>query len=94
MEGINIDKLIPNVVLKGARGLVILTVAKVGLVVTYKVGTILVLARKMDGTWSAPSTIACCGMGWGAQVSYPSNKISFLFFKGLFLYAYFRRLDV
>ncbi|KAH9311950.1 hypothetical protein KI387_026985, partial [Taxus chinensis] len=66
--GLNPDKLIPNAVLKGARGLAILTAIKVGMVVTYKVGTGLVLARRMDGTWSAPSAIACCGMGWGAQV--------------------------
>ncbi|XP_057863297.2 uncharacterized protein LOC131071464 [Cryptomeria japonica] len=65
--GISADKLIPNAVLKGARGLAILTAVKVGMVVTYKVGTGLVLARRVDGTWSAPSAIACCGMGWGAQ---------------------------
>ncbi len=62
------DKSIPDAVLDGAKGLAILTVLKVGLMVTYKMGTGLVVARKSDGTWSAPSAIASCGLGWGAQV--------------------------
>jgi lipid-binding SYLF domain-containing protein len=62
------DKSIPEAVLDGAKGLAILTVLKVGLMVTYKMGTGLVVARKSDGTWSAPSAIASCGLGWGAQV--------------------------
>jgi hypothetical protein len=68
MVGEGPDKSIPDAVLDGAKGLAILTVLKVGLMVTYKMGTGLVVARKSDGTWSAPSAIASCGLGWGAQV--------------------------
>ncbi|GMH16591.1 hypothetical protein Nepgr_018432 [Nepenthes gracilis] len=65
---LNPERSIPLAVLKGARGLAILTVAKAGVVVTYKLGTGLVLARKSDGSWSAPSAIASVGLGWGAQI--------------------------
>ncbi|XP_042040342.1 uncharacterized protein LOC121785924 [Salvia splendens] len=61
------EKSIPGAILKQARGLAILTVARVGLMVTYNVGTGLVVARREDGSWSPPSAIACFGMGWGAQ---------------------------
>lgn len=63
------EKSIPGAVLKQAKGLAILTVARVGVMVTYNVGTGLVVARRDDGSWSPPSAIASFGMGWGAQVS-------------------------
>lgn len=63
------EKCIPGAILKQAKGLAILTVARVGLMVTYNVGTGLVVARREDGSWSPPSAVACFGMGWGAQVS-------------------------
>lgn len=63
------EKSIPGAILKQAKGLAILTVAKVGLMVTYNVGTGLVIARREDGSWSPPSAIASFGMGWGPQVS-------------------------
>ncbi|KAL0308376.1 UNVERIFIED_CONTAM: SH3 domain-containing protein [Sesamum radiatum] len=59
---------IPAAVLKGARGLAILTVAKAGALLAYKLGTGLVVARRSDGSWSAPSAILSVGLGWGAQV--------------------------
>lgn len=59
---------IPQAVLNGANGLAILTVAKVGALLTYKFGTGLVIARRFDGSWSAPSAIVSFGLGWGAQV--------------------------
>ncbi|KAK9688745.1 hypothetical protein RND81_09G008000 [Saponaria officinalis] len=62
------EKSIPDAILKQAKGLAIITVAKVGTVMTYKVGTGLVVARRNDGSWSAPSAIASFGLGWGAQV--------------------------
>ncbi|KNA25983.1 hypothetical protein SOVF_000870 [Spinacia oleracea] len=62
------EKCIPDAILKQAKGLAILTVAKVGTVMTYKVGTGLVIARRKDGSWSAPSAIASFGLGWGVQV--------------------------
>lgn len=56
-------------ILKQAKGLAILTVAKAGLMVTYNVGTGLVVARRDDGSWSPPSAISSFGIGWGAQVN-------------------------
>ena len=70
---LNAEKSIPVAVLKGARGLAILTVAKVGAVLTYKLGTGLVVSRRSDGSWSAPSAILSVGLGWGAQVG--SSKL-------------------
>jgi lipid-binding SYLF domain-containing protein len=54
--------------LKQAKGLAILTIAKVGVMVTYNIGTGLVVSRREDGSWSPPSAISSFGMGWGAQV--------------------------
>eukprot|EP01018_Ginkgo_biloba_P004593 Gb_38623 [translate_table: standard] len=62
------ERSIPDAVLRGAKGLAILTVAKAGVIVTYKLGTGLVVARREDGSWSAPSAIVSCGLGWGAQM--------------------------
>lgn len=61
------ERTIPEAVLNGAKGLAIITILKVGMVVTYKVGTGLVIAKRQDGSWSAPSAIASWGIGWGAQ---------------------------
>jgi lipid-binding SYLF domain-containing protein len=65
---INPEKSIPHAVLSGASGLAILTVVKAGAILTYKLGTGLVVARRSDGSWSAPSAILSGGFGWGAQV--------------------------
>ncbi|KAK1365100.1 Zinc finger, FYVE-type, endofin [Heracleum sosnowskyi] len=65
---LNPEKSIPSAVLKGAKGLAILTVAKAGVLLAYKLGTGLVIARRPDGSWSAPSAILSVGLGWGAQV--------------------------
>lgn len=64
---LNPEKSIPAAVLKGAKGLAIITVAKAGVLVSYKIGTGLVVARRTDGSWSAPSALLSVGMGWGAQ---------------------------
>ncbi|KAK8648320.1 hypothetical protein V6N13_129077 [Hibiscus sabdariffa] len=61
------EKSIPNAILKQAKGLAILTVAKVGVVVTYNIGTGMVVARRDDGSWSPPSAITSFGIGWGVQ---------------------------
>lgn len=61
------EKSIPDAILKQAKGLAILTVAKVGVMVTYNIGTGLVIARRDDGSWSPPSAISSFGLGWGAQ---------------------------
>lgn len=70
----NPERSIPSTVLKGAKGLAILTVAKAGMLVAYKLGSGLVVARRSDGSWSAPSAIVSVGLGWGAQVSLASVK--------------------
>lgn len=61
------EKSIPDVVLKHAKGLAIVTIVKVGMMVTYNIGTGLVIARREDGSWSPPSAISTIGLGWGAQ---------------------------
>ncbi|KAH7285657.1 hypothetical protein KP509_33G039400 [Ceratopteris richardii] len=62
------EQSIPDVVLRGTKGLAILTVAKVGMALTYKVGTGLIITRREDENWSPPAAIATCGLGWGIQV--------------------------
>jgi lipid-binding SYLF domain-containing protein len=63
------EKKIPDAILRQAKGLAIITVVKVGMMVTYNIGTGLVVARREDGSWSPPSAISTFGAGWGAQVS-------------------------
>lgn len=56
--------------------------------VTYNIGTGLVIARREDGSWSPPSAISSWGVGWGAQVEmlYPSNlTANLLVFLGICL---------
>lgn len=62
------DRVIPLPLLRRARGLAFLTVVKIGIALSAKMGTGLVVARLPDGTWSAPSAIGTVGMGWGAQI--------------------------
>ncbi|XP_050224507.1 uncharacterized protein LOC126674161 isoform X2 [Mercurialis annua] len=61
------EKSIPDFILRQAKGLAIITIAKVGMMVTYNIGTGLVIARREDGSWSPPSAVSSFGMGWGAQ---------------------------
>ena len=58
------EKLTPDSILKQAKGLAILTVLKVGIMVTYNVCTGLVVARKADESWSLSSATSTFGMGW------------------------------
>ena len=51
-----------------AAGIVFMTVAKAGILFTGSIGSGLVLGRRSDGGWSAPSAIMCIGAGWGVQV--------------------------
>lgn len=62
------EKSIPDAILKQAKGVAILSIAKVGMMVTYNIGTGIVVARREDGSWSPPSAISSFGIGWGAQV--------------------------
>jgi lipid-binding SYLF domain-containing protein len=84
------EKTIPDTILKQAKGLAIVTVAKVGMMVTYKIGTGLVVARKADGSWSPPSAISTCGIGYGAQVTsavfFLNNCFSFLYMGDVLFY--------
>jgi len=61
------EQSIPPAVLKGARGLAILTVTKAGFIFSGRGGTGIVIARAQDG-WSAPSAIGTGGAGFGFQV--------------------------
>ncbi|KAJ4844271.1 hypothetical protein Tsubulata_009819 [Turnera subulata] len=61
------EKSIPDAILRQAKGLAIITVVKVGVVVTYNIGTGIVIARREDDSWSPPAAITSFGVGWGAQ---------------------------
>jgi len=62
------EEKIPKEMLDIAKGVVFLTVAKMGFMFTGRYGTGLVISRLPNGTWSAPSAITISGMGWGLQV--------------------------
>ncbi|KAH1146269.1 hypothetical protein GLYMA_15G086900v4 [Glycine max] len=64
---LKLEKSIPDAILRQAKGLAIITVVKVGVGVTYNIGTGLVVARREDGSWSPPSAVSTFGVGWGAQ---------------------------
>ena len=61
------EKSIPPAVLKGAKGLAILTIAKAGFIVSARGGTGVVVARVGKG-WSGPSAIGTGGAGFGFQI--------------------------
>lgn len=65
--GAESDRYIPVSFLKRAQGLAFLTVIKAGLLITAKVGTGIVIAKREDGTWSAPSAIGTAGIGGGLE---------------------------
>mmetsp|Transcript_9792 Transcript_9792/g.16278 ORF Transcript_9792/g.16278 Transcript_9792/m.16278 type:complete len:533 (+) Transcript_9792:73-1671(+) len=62
------DQSIPLDLIQRAQGLCFLTVMKAGLVVSGKLGTGVVIARKGASSWSAPSALGTVGVGWGAQI--------------------------
>ncbi|KAL6753055.1 DUF500-domain-containing protein [Haematococcus lacustris] len=59
---------LPTAVLAGARGLVVMSVLKMGAAWSATFGTGLVVARSPEGAWSAPCALACLGLGWGLQL--------------------------
>lgn len=61
------EKSIPPAVLKGAKGLAILTITKAGFIVSGRGGTGVVVARAGKG-WSGPSAIGTGGAGFGFQI--------------------------
>lgn len=62
------DSLIPKAVLTNCKGLAILSVFKLGFLVTARGGSGVVIARLPDGSWSAPSAISLGGIGGGFEV--------------------------
>jgi len=61
------EQSIPPAVLKGAKGLAIMTVTKAGFIVSARGGTGIILARLAKG-WSGPSAIGTGGAGFGFQI--------------------------
>jgi lipid-binding SYLF domain-containing protein len=61
------EQAIPIAVLKDAKGLAILTVAKAGFIVSGRGGKGVVIARTDKG-WSGPSAIGTGGAGFGFQI--------------------------
>jgi SH3 domain-containing YSC84-like protein 1 len=57
---------IPDVILRDAKGIAIITFTKAGFVFTGRGGTGIVVARTEKG-WSGPSAIGAGGMGFGFQ---------------------------
>jgi len=64
----NGEEKIPRELLDISRGVVFLTIVKVGFVFTGRYGTGLVVTKLLDGTWSAPCAIMMTGLGWGLQI--------------------------
>ncbi|ELU15406.1 hypothetical protein CAPTEDRAFT_19399 [Capitella teleta] len=62
------DGLIPAGVIVRAAGLAILSVVKVGFLVTARAGSGIVIAKLNDGSWSAPSAIGIAGLGGGFEI--------------------------
>jgi len=60
------EREIPPTVMRGARGLAILTVTKAGFIGSVRGGTGVVIAR-LDKGWSGPSAIGTGGLGVGFQ---------------------------
>jgi lipid-binding SYLF domain-containing protein len=57
----------PSAALAGAAGVVFLTVATAGFIVSGRVGSGLVVGRTRGGGWSAPSAVMLVGVGGGLQ---------------------------
>ncbi|XP_053444136.1 SH3 domain-containing YSC84-like protein 1 isoform X4 [Nycticebus coucang] len=62
------DKIIPAHIIAKAKGLAVLSVVKAGFLVTARGGSGIVLARRPDGKWSAPSAIGIAGLGGGFEI--------------------------
>jgi len=65
---VELDRTLPLELIRGSKGLAFLTIFKGGFLLSGKVGTGLVVIRRPDGSWSAPSAIGTMGIGWGAQI--------------------------
>lgn len=64
------DKVIPPSILSNAKGLAVITILKAGFLGSGRIGSGVVVARRPDGSWSAPSAIALGGAGFGGQIGF------------------------
>ncbi len=71
------ESAIPDVILREAKGLAILTVTKAGFVFSGRGGTGIVVARTEKG-WSGPSAIGAGGMGFGFQAGAQVSELVFV----------------
>jgi len=58
---------LPRDMIRSSVGLVFITLVRVGFLFTGTIGSGLVVAKRPDGSWSAPSALASLGIGWGLQ---------------------------
>ncbi|KAI9016277.1 hypothetical protein CLU79DRAFT_764240 [Phycomyces nitens] len=72
--GRNPGTLIPKSILANAHGLIIIRVFRIGLMVSARSGTGIIIARNPDGSWSAPSGISLNGVGAGYQAGVESTS--------------------
>jgi len=68
------EQAIPNIVLRQARGLAILTVTKAGFILSGRGGKGVVIARTENG-WSGPSAIGTGGAGFGFQAGAQISEV-------------------
>jgi lipid-binding SYLF domain-containing protein len=71
------ESAIPEVIMREARGLAILTLTKGGFVFTGRGGSGIVVARTEKG-WSGPSAIGAGGMGFGFQAGAQVSELVFV----------------
>lgn len=70
---IKVDEQIPKQILKDAKGIVILTIIKTGLIINGSVGTGIILIKQDNQSqegqqWSGPSAVGMCGLSIGLQL--------------------------
>ena len=71
------ESAIPDVILRDAKGIAILTLTKGGFLFSGRGGTGVVLARTEKG-WSGPSAIGAGGMGFGFQAGAQVSELVFV----------------
>ncbi|HEY7164293.1 MAG TPA: YSC84-related protein [Candidatus Binatia bacterium] len=84
---------IPTAVLRGARGLAIMTVTKGGFIVSGRGGKGIVIARTGKG-WSGPSAIGTGGAGFGFQAGVQVSEIVLVLNTPAAVQAFTRDADV
>ncbi|KAI8968488.1 hypothetical protein BDF20DRAFT_981686 [Mycotypha africana] len=66
-QGRDVKMLIPSNVLANAHGIVFIRLYRVGLMLSAKSGSGIIIARLPDGRWSAPSGVSMSSLGFGHQ---------------------------